>query len=143
MRSSERTGRGCGSGPGFKRLASWPLYLPAKSVADAFDGWLFSGKSANADHVRPSDEGLWPEAENDAVASPRLGISARLDHAVVVDGGRSGELDVQRRRRGSRLAGDDRPYLVVGKDRIDVEAAAKAKGLVADEMRDFGQVNDC
>ena len=45
-------------------------------------------------------------------------------------------------RRSRRLASDDRLDLIVGKDGIDIEAAAEAEGLVADEMRDFGQIDD-
>ena len=41
-----------------------------------------------------------------------------------------------------RLARDDRLDVVVGKDRIDVEAAAEAIGLAAVEVRDLGQVED-
>src|SRR3712207_8646283 len=39
----------------------------------------------DADHVGAGDEGLRPEAEDDAVADPRLDLAGRVDHAVIVD----------------------------------------------------------
>ena len=61
---------------------------------------------------------------------------------VIVDRGRDRNFDFPQRFGGhGRLARDDRRHLIVGKDRIDVEATAEKKGLVASEMRDFGQID--
>src|SRR5271165_13956 len=140
MRSSASVGAGATA---VMTACSRPCCAPSKAVRELLDDWLSTRETRDADDMGSGNEGLSPEAEDDAVADLRLRRAARVDHAVIVNGRRGGKLDVsQGCAGGRRLAGDDRFDLIVGKDRVDVEAAAEAERFVACEMRNFGQIDD-
>src|SRR5271165_7599577 len=140
MRSSASVGAGATA---VMTACSRPCCAPSKAVRELLDDWLSTRQTRDADDIGSGDEGLSPEAEDDGVADLRLRRAACVNHAVVVNGCRGGKLDVsQRRGGGRRLARDDRPDLIVGKDRVDVEAATEAERFVAYEMRNFGQTDD-
>ena len=105
---------------------------PAEGVMDGLDSRRAARQSRDAHDIGARDEGLRPEAEHDAVADA-CRRAAVLDHAVIVDRGaapgfRPASAPSARPSARARRS----PYRIVGKHRIDIEAAAEAEGLVAD-----------